>query len=39
MSLLVTVFVIEFICYLVLSIGAKPINDLVGATSAPEGRD
>ncbi|RMZ86423.1 hypothetical protein DV736_g6351, partial [Chaetothyriales sp. CBS 134916] len=29
MSLLVTIFIIELICYLVLSIGAKPINDSV----------
>ena len=29
MSLLLTVFIIELLCYLVLSIGQKPINDLL----------
>jgi len=28
-SLLVTVFIIQLICHLVLTIGSKPINDLV----------
>lgn len=38
-SLLVTVFVIQLVCHLVLTIGSKPINNLVCRSFvSPDGR-
>jgi hypothetical protein len=34
-SLLITVFVIQLVCHLVLTIGSKPINDLVRCRAHP----